>query len=225
MRCDNCQKEIMGDTRFCPYCGMLIVARERPAEPESERQTAGVLVQERPESLPPPDVQAAEEQTEPSHATWTPYAVERETVSPPQEPEPVPAARSLWEPSEPAKPAFPSWETSEPVRPPVDPGTAETTGQRRGAISLVDEEKARPLRVGEFFAMELVSLIPVIGFVVLCIWALGARMNPNRAHYARARLLMTLILTILTLSCAVVLLVLAASGVLLIPEISVRFYG
>jgi heme/copper-type cytochrome/quinol oxidase subunit 2 len=47
----------------------------------------------------------------------------------------------------------------------------------------------QPLTVGEWFITMLVTAIPVVGFVMLFVWAFSANTNVNRANWAKASLL------------------------------------
>lgn len=47
----------------------------------------------------------------------------------------------------------------------------------------------KPLSVGEWFITILVIAIPLVGFVMLFVWAFSANTNVNRANYAKATLL------------------------------------
>jgi len=47
----------------------------------------------------------------------------------------------------------------------------------------------KPLSVGEWFITILVMAIPVIGIVMLFVWAFSANTNVNRSNYAKAALL------------------------------------
>lgn len=50
-----------------------------------------------------------------------------------------------------------------------------------------------PLSVGNYIGMFFLSAIPMVGFIMLLIWAFGSGVNINRKNYARAVLIMGLI--------------------------------
>ena len=50
-----------------------------------------------------------------------------------------------------------------------------------------------PLGIGSYIWMFLLSAIPVIGFIVLLVWAFGGSVNLNKKNYARAILIMCVI--------------------------------
>jgi len=47
----------------------------------------------------------------------------------------------------------------------------------------------KPLTVGEWFIMMLVTAIPVVGIVMLFVWAFSENTNVNKANWAKASLL------------------------------------
>ena len=50
-----------------------------------------------------------------------------------------------------------------------------------------------PLSVGQYVGMMILSGLPVIGFILLLIWAFGSDTNLNKKNYARAVLIIMLI--------------------------------
>ncbi|MBE6724821.1 MAG: zinc ribbon domain-containing protein [Ruminococcaceae bacterium] len=66
-----------------------------------------------------------------------------------------------------------------------------------------------PLTTGNFFWMPVVLAIPVVGLIVLLVWAFSKSANLNRKHYARATLIWMLISLIL-----VVIVTFAGGGIL-----------
>lgn len=57
----------------------------------------------------------------------------------------------------------------------------------------------RPLSVGEFLLMLFLSGIPVVGFILLLVWAFGGAINQNRKNFARATLIISVIGFVLAL--------------------------
>lgn len=55
-----------------------------------------------------------------------------------------------------------------------------------------DKDGGKTLGVGAFFGSLLLMLIPVVGFVVQIIWAIGSK-NANRRNLARAFLILSVI--------------------------------
>lgn len=54
-----------------------------------------------------------------------------------------------------------------------------------------------PMTVGEWILTLILSAIPCVGFVMLLVWAFGGSGNVNRRNYARATLIMAVIVVIL----------------------------
>ena len=43
--------------------------------------------------------------------------------------------------------------------------------------------------------MTLLSIVPLINIIFLCVWSFGKAVNPNRKNYARALLILIVIFT------------------------------
>lgn len=64
-----------------------------------------------------------------------------------------------------------------------------------------------PLGVGSYMMMSLVQCIPLVGFIMLLVWAFSRNANTNKKNYARAALIWWLIgLGLVVLSVVVMLL-------------------
>ena len=59
-------------------------------------------------------------------------------------------------------------------------------------VPVLDPQSA-PLTTGNFFWMPVILAIPVVGLIVLLVWAFSKSANLNRKHYARATLIWLLI--------------------------------
>ena len=55
-----------------------------------------------------------------------------------------------------------------------------------------EDPKTKPLTVGNYLLMMLLQIIPIVGLVMLFVWAFGDE-NINRKNYARAMLIWLLI--------------------------------
>jgi len=55
-----------------------------------------------------------------------------------------------------------------------------------------EDPKTKPLTVGNYLVMFLLQLIPIVGLVMLFVWAFGDE-NISRKNYARAQLIWLLI--------------------------------
>ena len=58
---------------------------------------------------------------------------------------------------------------------------------------------AKPLSVGEYILTFIVTAIPLVGFIMLLVWAFGSDTNPNKKNFCRAMLIMMLIGIVLSI--------------------------
>lgn len=56
-----------------------------------------------------------------------------------------------------------------------------------------------PVSVGDWFLTILITAIPIVGIVMLFVWAFGGGVNVNKANWAKASLLWALIWGILAI--------------------------
>ncbi len=61
-----------------------------------------------------------------------------------------------------------------------------------------------PLSVGQYIIMWVLQLIPLVGIIMLFVWAFSSTENPNKRNYARAILLISLIVIVLYIIIAVI---------------------
>ncbi len=54
-----------------------------------------------------------------------------------------------------------------------------------------------PLSMGQFLGMMLLTCIPVVGLILLLVWAFSGSSNENKKNFARAELIMAIIFTVL----------------------------
>ncbi len=53
---------------------------------------------------------------------------------------------------------------------------------------------ATPLSIGSYLGMMLITAIPLIGFIMLLVWSFGGSVNRNKKNWARAMLIMAIVL-------------------------------
>lgn len=58
--------------------------------------------------------------------------------------------------------------------------------------------KDAPLKVGQYIGMFILSSLPLIGFILLLVWAFSGDTNTNKKNYARAILIIGIIAGVLT---------------------------
>lgn len=52
-----------------------------------------------------------------------------------------------------------------------------------------NENNAEIVKTGEWVLTYLITAIPIVGIVMLFVWALGSNTNPNKANWAKATLI------------------------------------
>jgi hypothetical protein len=52
-----------------------------------------------------------------------------------------------------------------------------------------EQFKHPPINTGEWFITILITNIPLIGFIMLVVWAFDKQGNPNKANWAKAKLI------------------------------------
>lgn len=68
------------------------------------------------------------------------------------------------------------------------------------------QQDTSPMTVGQFVATFLIQCIPIVGIIMLFVWAFGSDTNINRRNYARAMLI------ILAVGVALYIVLFAAIG-------------
>lgn len=61
-----------------------------------------------------------------------------------------------------------------------------------------------PLTLGNYIGMYLLLMIPFVNFILLLVWAFGSDVNLNKKNFARAALIMGLIVAALSIILSVV---------------------
>lgn len=56
-------------------------------------------------------------------------------------------------------------------------------------MEIINEPQPRPVSTGDWFVTILIAAIPIIGFIMLFVWAFGDATNPSKANWAKATLL------------------------------------
>ena len=58
----------------------------------------------------------------------------------------------------------------------------------------IENENVPVISTGEWVLTYLITAIPVVGLVLLFVWAFGRETNPNKANWAKAGLIWTAII-------------------------------
>lgn len=191
MICDKCRSEILDGAKFCTVCGATMPDFRGSGEyssmwaPESPRK----------------DEQLTDDGSGADHEIRAGSFKPRIYVDPYILPQPQPQAEPGFGHAGPFGPYQPP--APEPPRErPLPQGDA--AGARAGAEA--------EMTAGKFFIMELLSLIPFAGLVIMCAWAFTGRANPNRTALAQAKVIMMLINAFVFCVVFVVLLVLVSNN-------------
>lgn len=68
-----------------------------------------------------------------------------------------------------------------------------------------------PLTVGQYIGMFLLLMIPIANIILLFVWAFGGDINLNKKNYARASLILGLIVSVLYILIMILVFALGAS--------------
>ncbi|MDD2393409.1 MAG: zinc ribbon domain-containing protein [Eubacteriales bacterium] len=73
--------------------------------------------------------------------------------------------------------------------------------------------KDAPLKVGQYIGMFILSSLPLIGFILLLVWAFSGDTNTNKKNYARAVLIIGIIAGVLSAIFGAVIIPLIVSAI------------
>lgn len=83
-----------------------------------------------------------------------------------------------------------------PPPPPPAPSYQQPYQQPNGYAPTKDTS---PLSMGQYIGMFILTGIPLVGFILLLVWAFSSDTNVNKQNYARAALLLGIIMVVLTI--------------------------
>ena len=58
-------------------------------------------------------------------------------------------------------------------------------------------EEREPVKTGEWVLTIFISCIPIVGLIMLLVWAFGNGTNPNKANWAKAQLIWAVVEVVL----------------------------
>ncbi len=73
---------------------------------------------------------------------------------------------------------------------------------------------ASPLSTGQFFLMQFLFSLPLVGFILMLVWGLGGGTNLNRRNLSRSYLIWWLIYILLYILLIVLIVVLVTAGII-----------
>lgn len=51
------------------------------------------------------------------------------------------------------------------------------------------DQNPKPVSIGDWMITILITVIPIIGFIMLFVWAFGGGSNPSKANWAKATII------------------------------------
>lgn len=60
-------------------------------------------------------------------------------------------------------------------------------------LTAPSQQTATVMSVRDWLIVTLITMIPLVGFIMLFVWAFGDSVNPNKANFAKAALIMSVI--------------------------------
>lgn len=67
---------------------------------------------------------------------------------------------------------------------------------KRNSTPLIDDQSQPVISVGDWFITVILLAIPLVNFIMLLVWAFGGGTNPNKANFAKATLILYLIMLV-----------------------------
>ena len=182
MICRNCGRELPDDARFCGRCGA-------PVSPAAPAAGSSAPASENAAPAAGSGAPASENAAPAAGSTGAAQGGAAGTSAAASEQTGPAAARPQPQVPPPLSDSAPSWSS----RPAPSPAPVPR------------QQSAAPLSVGQFFLMDLVSMIPLLNIVLLLVWSFADNTNPNRRNLARARLIWVAI----GIVCSILLLLIA----------------
>jgi len=68
----------------------------------------------------------------------------------------------------------------------------------------MNEQKQVPVKTGEWFLTFIITSIPIIGFIMLFVWAFGSSTNESKANWAKAALVWFTIIFVIYMLLALI---------------------
>jgi hypothetical protein len=101
--------------------------------------------------------------------------------------------------------AQPAQQASAPPQPVGQPQPAQTWTAPAYTNAPLNNDLDAPLSVGQYLGMLILLGIPIVGLVLVLMWAFGSNVNQNKKNYARATLILGIIVLVLAIALSSVL--------------------
>lgn len=168
MFCENCGGQMADGSKFCIVCGAKVESNETVQDVAAREAAASV----------------------------------EDTATVAQEPAPafVPPAAPQSVPLQPAQPVKPQFAPPQPVQPQFAPPQPIQPQQQviSQPVNVGKPASTTPLPVWKYIGIFLLMGIPILGIIMIFVWAFGSSCNQNTKNFARAVLIMSLIAVVLT---------------------------
>lgn len=83
--------------------------------------------------------------------------------------------------------------------PPPQQGYYQAPPQQQVYYQAAPQQDTTPMTVGQYLITFLITCIPLVGLIMLFVWAFGSDTNINKRNYARAMLIVAAILVVLNI--------------------------
>ncbi len=205
MVCDKCGGVLAEDSRFCTHCGAPIAVTPEP--PVWDEQTIDAFIAQMPRK------NSADEPQQPEREAAVPMQAEEQQTSEAESADPYEEEDGETCPEGEAEGRAPIYardraQKSEPFHP--EPNPEPTVKPHYEPFRRNHSES---MSTAEWLIVLLLSVIPGVNLVMLCIWAFTTHSDPVKRGYARAALILLAVLAgicVLAILAAVAYLAFAA---------------
>ncbi|MBQ6380468.1 MAG: zinc ribbon domain-containing protein [Clostridia bacterium] len=213
MKCELCGKENKENALFCAECGKalkdhpidldlteinvpaasrkahIVKVSAKKTENASAAQQQPSAAEEKPAEAPA-DIAAEKTVLFSQAAAAEQEAPATEQKAPATEQPEMPAVEQQDTPvSTPEEPEVPEGELIE-----LTPAFGQSTAPA------AKDPREEPMRIGNWIVVFILSMIPVVGTVMLFVWAFSSRTNKSKKSYAQAALIFSAILLVLSVA-------------------------
>lgn len=204
MTCKHCGAPLPQDTLICPVCGKA--QDSIPQEVEDQVQAALDQAQAALNGSAAPDSDSSASQTQ------EPVSPEDVVVDSAAQDQTAPSGPQPEGPSPESDTAFRQGQAGSSVQDETrdfsysqeeeedDPAAPIYTQRRKGRSFPRQEEDPSVPTTGQYFFMQLIMGLPIIGFIVSLFWGLSDSGSPHRRNLARANILLSLLGLVVSLA-------------------------